>query len=151
MSKENKAFAEQLQKFYENGLFKEVYRTENAIICNVFNQYYLAFSLDLVAHYTENFPCFMMVNSSGLLETMRNDHFVNEYYGYLTQEQKAKVLTFLNDELFEQLSASKEEMMQLPPQKKIDLEFEQEVMKKGKGAIKGLRWHKYFLKFLFNA
>lgn len=148
MSKENKSFAEQLRAFYDNGLFKEVYRTEKAIICNVLNQYYLAFSLDIVAQYTENFPCFKMVSSSGLLETLRNDNFVNEYYGYLTQEQKSKVLTFLNDELFAQLLADKEKMMRLPPPKKIDLEFEREVMEKGKGAIKGLRWHKYFFRFL---
>ena len=45
---ENKEFLELLNKFYDNGLLKEVYRSPRAIVCNVFNQYYLAFSLDII-------------------------------------------------------------------------------------------------------
>ena len=150
MAKENKAFTEMLNKFYENGLLKEVYRSEKAIVCNVFNQYYIAFSLDIVEHYTKDFPGFIMLGSSGLLEILRKDNFVNEYCGYLTQEQKTRVQMFLNDDFFAQLLEKKEEFSQCPPPSKVDLVFEREVMEKGKAAIKGMRWPKYFIRFLLK-
>ena len=148
MCRKTELFEKQLQKFYDSSLLKEVYRTEKAIVCNVYNQYYLAFSLDILKNYTENFPCFKMLNSSGLLEVVRNDSFVNEYYSYLSPEQKSKILTILNDDLFAQLSSQKEALLQLPVPEKINLEFEREVMANGRKAIKGLKWMKYFFRFL---
>ena len=150
MPKENKDFLGLLNKFYEHGLLKEVYRSESAIVCNAFNQYYIAFSLEVVQNCTKDFPGVIMLRSSGLLEIVRNDNFVNEYYGYLTQKQKTKLSMLLNADSFGQLLKKKEEYAQQPPRDRLNLEFEREVMEKGKNAIKGWRWHKYFLPLLFE-
>ena len=40
----NKAFEELLNKFYAHGFLKEVYSSEKAIVCNCYNQFYIAFS-----------------------------------------------------------------------------------------------------------
>lgn len=148
MAKENKLFTELLNKFYENGLFKEVYRSEKAIVCNVFDQFYVAFSLDKAQDLTKNFPGYIMLKSSGLLETLRNDNFVNEYFKHLGVKQKSKLLMFLNDDSYAVLLKMKADFAQNPPQSRLNLDFEQKVMKEGKAAIKGLRWHKYFLPLL---
>ena len=150
MAKENKAFLEILDKFYENGLLKEVYRSEKAIVCNVFNQFYVEFSLDEVQNHTKNFPGYIGLKSSGLLEILRNDNFINEYSRCLRKGQKNELLMFLNDDSFAALLKMKADFAQNPPQCRLDLDFEQEVMKNGKAAIKGLRWHKYFLPFLLE-
>lgn len=146
--KDNHTFEELLSKFYENGLLKEVYRSEKALVCNVLDQFYLAFSLEEMQRYTSNYPGYVMLKASGLLEILRNENFVNEYSKYLTKELKSKLQIRLNDDSFDALVKLKCEFAQEQPPCRLDLTFEQEVMEKGKAVIKGLRWNKYFLRFL---
>ena len=148
MSEENQAFTAQLKKFCEHGLFKEVYRSEKAIVCNVLDQFYVAFDRNIVQDRRDNFPGYIMLKSSGLLEVLRNDDFVSQYFGYLTPQQHAILLMRLDDDHFTALLQLKEAFALNPPPCRLDLDFEQKVMKDGKAVIKGLRWHKYFLPML---
>lgn len=150
MAKENKAFEELLNKFCENGLLKEVYRSEKAVVCNVFNQFYIEFSLDEVQDHTKNFPGYIGLKSSGLLEILRNDNFVNRYSRYVRKRLNTKLFMFLNDDSFAALLKMKADFVLNPPPCRLDLDFERKVMENGKAAIKGLRWHKYFLPFLLE-
>lgn len=150
MAEENKVFTELLNKFYENGLLKEVYRSEKAIVCNVFNQFYINFSLDEVQNHTKNFPGYIGLKSSGLLEILRNDNFVNQYSRYVRKGLNTKLLMFLNDDSFAALLKMKADFAKNPPPCRLDLDFERKVMENGKAVIKGLRWHKYFLPFLLE-
>lgn len=150
MAKENKVFEELLNKFCENGLLKEVYRSEKAVVCNVFNQFYIEFSLDEVQDYTKDFPGYIRLKSSGLLEILRNDNFINRYSRYVRKRLNTKLLMFLNDDSFAALLKMKADFVLNPPPCRLDLDFERKVMENGKAAIKGLRWHKYFLPFLLE-
>lgn len=127
MAKENKSFTKLLNKFYENGLLKEVYRSEKTIVCNVFNQFYIAFSLDINEVYTDEFPCFMM-GTLGLKKILEDNSFVMSYYANLTEEQKDKVLILFNEDYFRHLLKNKDELLATLPNPKLDLRFEQELI-----------------------
>lgn len=144
----NHTFEEVLRKFCENGLLKEVYRSEKALVCNVLDQFYLAFSMEQMQDDTSNYPGYVMLKAGGLLEILRNENFVNEYPKHLSIKQKSQFRICLNDESFVALSELKCNFAQKQPPCRLDLNFEREVMEKGKAAIKGLRWSKYFARFL---
>ena len=129
MANDNRAFGELLSKFYENGLLKEVYRTEKVVVCNAFNQFYVAFSLDLVDSYTQDFPGFSM-NSSGLRYIVEDDNFVFRYFQNLSSKAQDDALFLLNEAQFAHFQAHQEEFRQRPV--KVDLAFEQKVLEKAR-------------------
>lgn len=133
MAKENRAFEELLQKFYENELLREVYRTKKAVVCNAFDQFYIAFSLDLVESYTQDFPGFMM-NSFGLKSILEDDRFVVRYFQHLSSKDQDDVLFLLDEVQFVHFQTHREEFRKRPA--KVDLALEQELLLKGKDALK---------------
>ena len=130
---ENKEFAELLNKFYAHGLLKEVYRSKKAIVCNAFDQFYIAFALDLMKDYTDTFPGFS-INTNGLRYIVEDDTYVLRHFQALSDENQDKTLVLLNEKLLQFWLEKRSEFEHRPP--KVDLEFEQEVMAKGKNAIK---------------
>ena len=132
---ENKTLLELLDRFYAHGLLKEVYTSDTAIVCNVFNQYYVAFPLQVIKKLgcAEQFPGYI-VNSKGLRSIVEEDNYINLHFQALSEEMKDKSLAVLDEKLFQHMLVHKDEFAQRPP--KVDLRFEQEVIAKGKEAIK---------------
>lgn len=127
MASKKSNFTEMLNKFYANGVLKEVYTSEHATVCNAFNQFYIAFSNDLVEQYDGRFPGFSM-NSAGLRYIVEDDNFVNRYFGNLTSKEQDKVLVLLDDKLLQHFITHKEEFSKRPPKAGMDLAYEQQVM-----------------------
>lgn len=133
MAKDNKAFTELLNRFYENGLLKEVYSSKRALVCNAFDQFYIAFALDLMEDYTDAFPGFS-INTNGLRYIVEDDTYVLRHFQALSDEDQNETLVLLNEKLLQFWLEKRSEFKQRPP--KVDLQFEQEVMAKGKDALK---------------
>lgn len=120
-------FNAMIDKFYKSGLLKEVYSSDRAKVCNVFDQFYIAYSLDIMDGYTDQFPGFMM-GTAGLKRIVEDDNFVNNYYQHLTPEQQDKVLILLDQGYFDHLSSDRSRLEQMAPNPKLDLDFERQVI-----------------------
>ena len=128
MIKENPEFLALLNKCYDLGVLREVFRSERAIVCNVFNQTYLAFPLVVVADQHEgNYPGFAM-NSHGLKCIVEDDRFVLEYYRHLDDADRDRVLIVFNEDLLNFWLKKKEEFEKRPPHEKMDLEYERQIL-----------------------
>lgn len=136
MEKSN--FTALMDRFYDSGLMKKVYETDNALVCNVFDQFYMAFSSDIVKRYEEKgmFPGFIM-NTEGLRQIVADDSFATTYYGLLPPEKQETALRFVDENLYSSLLRKKDALSQRPPQPNMDLEFEQQViaMQNSKGEL----------------
>lgn len=136
MSDDIKEFYDLLNRFYERGFLKEVFNSEKAIVCNAYNQFYIAFSKALIKKYDNaGFPGFVM-NSKGLRYIVEDDNFVNQYYGALSDEEQDKVLAFLDEKLFDFWEKHDLDFKQKPTGKNMDLEFEAELLAKGPDAFR---------------
>ncbi|MBO5120128.1 MAG: hypothetical protein J6C28_00395 [Bacilli bacterium] len=126
MANNKSGFNGMLNRFYENGLLKEVYKSETATVCNAFDQFYIAFSNELVAQYEDGrFPGFIM-NSNGLRSIVEDNNFVNRYFGSLSSKGQDEVLVLLDETLFQHFATHKAEFSKRPP--RVDLAYEQQVM-----------------------
>lgn len=120
-------FKETLDKYYANGLFKQVYASDNAIVCNILNQLYVGFSLDVVGHYDQNYPGFIM-NSNGLRNVIQDPNFINTYFGNLSSKGQDDALLILEDRFFNHMMANKDALSRKPPNPELDLAYEQQVI-----------------------
>ena len=126
MANNKNGFYEMLNKFYANGVLKEVYSSEKATVCNAFDQFYIAFSNELVAQYEDGrYPGFMM-NSSGLRSIVKDDNFVNHYFVVLSSKEQDEVLILLDEIQLKHFVTHKAEFSKRPP--RVDLAYEQQVM-----------------------
>ena len=125
MTNNKEKFNEMLNKFYANGLLTEVYATENTKVCNAFNQFYVAFNMDMVAEFPDQFPGIKM-GSSAFKDVVNDERYALAYFGALSPESQKKAILPLDDKLFTFWMANKAEFASRPP--KVDLEFEQQVI-----------------------
>ena len=136
MEKNN--FTEMMDKFNSHGLMKKVYETENAMVCNVFDQFYVAFSASVMQKYEngDRFPGFIM-GSEGLKQVVQDDSFATTYYGMLSPKDQERILMFVDEKLFQSLLSRKDKLSQKPPHPNMDLAFEQQViaMQNNKGEL----------------
>ncbi len=132
METKNDNLIELLNRFFEAGVLKLVYKSDNAIVCNVFNQYYVAFSVPICRKYTEQFPGFV-INSKGLRTVLEDDEYINYHFSALSEETQKASLAYVDEVLLQHMIKNKSEFEKRPP--KIDLEFEKAVIELGKGAL----------------
>ena len=132
---EHKVFIDYLQKFYDRGFLKEVYASDNVIVCNAYNQFYMVFVLKLLEKYEKDFPCFIM-NSVGLKEIVRDESFAFTYYGALSDEDQDHALKFLTESVFESWIRRDSELKQRPTAEHMDLAFEEELLTQGTEAVR---------------
>jgi hypothetical protein len=125
MAEHKSKLAQMLDKFYSNGVLKQVYTSKNATVCNVFDQYYVAFSHAICDRYTDQFPGFI-VNSEGLRTIVEDDTYINFHYQSMSEENKNKSLAVVDERLLHHMIAHKTEFASRPP--KVDLAYEQQVM-----------------------
>lgn len=128
-----------LQKFYDHGLLREVYRTELVIVCNAYNQFYLALDRKFIEKhpqkYAENIPVFTM-NSKGLKYLLEDDTFIKRYYINLPEEEQSSTLRFLDEQLFQSLMKRSSVLQQKPIPEHMDLDLEAELLKKGPDGVR---------------
>lgn len=128
MIKENKPFLELLSKAYGLGLMKEVFRSERAIVCNVFNQTYLAFPLEVIADQHEGSYAAFAMNSHGLKCIVEDDRFVLEYYRHLDEADRDRVLVVFDENLLKFWLGKREELEKQLPHEKMDLDYERKLL-----------------------
>lgn len=135
----SKDFTGFLQEFYDQGFLREVYRSEKAIVCNVYNQFYIALDRQFLEKrgekYSRNIPCFTM-NSHGLKAIVEDDSYVTRYYRYLSKEDQSRVLMWLDERLFRSWERRDPQLKQKSPQNNMDLAFEASLLKKGPEAMR---------------
>ena len=124
-------YLDTLQKFYDRGFLREVYRSKRAIVCNVYNQFYVAFDRTFLDKADEKYatmvPCFTM-NSLGLKEIVKDDRFVTHYYLQLTPEQQSTNLRWIDQKLFESFERRDGELRQKPVPDHMDLDYEAKLL-----------------------
>ena len=122
-------FNELMDKFYGEGLMTKVYETDKALVCNVFNQFYIAFSSEILKMYEERsiFPGFVM-NSEGLKQIVQDDSYAATYYGYLPPEQQSRALRFADEKMYETLLSKKDILSKKEPGPNMDLAYEQQLI-----------------------
>ena len=126
MANNKSGFHEMLNRFYEKGVLKEVYKSDKATVCNAFDQFYIAFSNELVAQYEDGrFPGFTM-NSNGLRSVVEDNNFINHYFGSLSSKEQDEVLVLLDETLLQHFVTHKAEFAARPP--RVDLAYEQQVI-----------------------
>lgn len=135
MDADYKEFLQLLNQLCERGYWKQVYATEQAIVCNVYNQFYIAFSRKLLKPVNGYYPGFTM-NTLGLKAILEDENFVNTYYGYLSPEEQDKVLTMVGKSLLNHFEKHDQEFRQRPPRASMDLAFEAELLEKGVDAMR---------------
>ena len=143
MKTKNEKFNEMLNRFYENGVMKEVYASDKAIVCNVFNQFYFLISVEIIewecrkeqpSNFNGKYPVFAM-NQEGLRWILKYEDFTYEYYGFLPKEIQSRALRFLDESLLQHLVKNKDTFEKRPIGPQINLEFEKAVIELGKGAL----------------
>ena len=136
MINERKDFWQIYNKFCENGIFKQVYASEKVLVCNVFNQMYVMFVVDLMKEYTDSFPGITM-NSVGLRNVLKRDaEFAIEYITNLSAKDREDALMVIDEDFFQHMYTHKQEFERRSPSKDVDLAFEQEIFLHGKEALK---------------
>ena len=139
MDTEKKSYLDFLQKFYDHGLLKEVYRSEKAIVVNVYNQFYMAIDRTFLdkntEKYAESIPCFIM-NSAGLKRIIEDDSYVKRFYLLLPEEDKEKSLRFLSESHFQAWLKKDSAYKQKDIPEHMDLEFEALLLEKGADAVR---------------
>ena len=125
----NSEFNKLMERFYGAGLMKKVYETDNALVCNVFNQFYIAFSSEILKMYEDRnvFPGFVM-NSEGLKQIVQDDSYATTYYGYLPPEQQSRALRFADEKMYETLLSKKDILSKKAPGPNVDLTYEQQLI-----------------------
>jgi hypothetical protein len=136
MKTKNEKFNEMLNRFYENGLMKEVYASEHAIVCNILDQLYVVFNVFVMDEWKNEYgyPGFI-VNSRGLRNILKDDVYVHAHYLSLPEKMQRDYLLVLNEKFYRHMVDNKERLSQKPPNPEIDLEFEKAVIEHGKGAL----------------
>lgn len=126
---ENRAveFEEMLNKFYNHGLLKEVYSSDKTKICNAFDQFYVAFNLDMQAELTSQFAGFKM-GSATLKRVVEDEGYVIDYFNALSPETQQKIVLPLDEQLFNFWMANKEAFSRKPPNPKLDLAYEHQLI-----------------------
>lgn len=131
MNEKMEEFYELLNKFYDNSIFREVYKSDDILVCNVFEQFYAVFNLDVIKETKENFFGFMM-NSNGLKSVVEDSRFFNQYYEHLSEEMLNKRLIVFNENYYEKLLQNRHRFESLPPSTAIDLEYEESLKQKNR-------------------
>ena len=135
MDTDYQEFLQLLDQFCQRGYWKKVYATDQAIVCNVYDQFYIAFSRKLLKRVEGYYPGFTM-NSIGLKNILEDENFVNTYYGYLSPKEQDKVLVMVDESLLDHFEKRDQEFRQRPPGESMDLAFEAELLNKGVDAMR---------------
>ena len=87
-----------------------------------------------MAQYAGSFPG-MAMNAVGLREIVKNEDYLIEYTTSLSEKDREDMLFILSEETFAHFLSNKEKFAQKPMTDDVDLDFEQELLLKGKDAL----------------
>lgn len=127
MARQQTKFTQMLDKFYANGIFKEVYGTDKTVVCNVFNQMYVAFNLDIMAEYEGQYPGITM-NADGLRRVVEDENFVIRYIQDLSPKDREEALMVVDEKFLKHMITNKDKFSRKPVSRDVDLAYEQELI-----------------------
>lgn len=128
-----------LQKFYDHGFLREVYRSDRTIVCNAYNQFYMIIDRTFLdkadGKYDQMIPVFVS-GGLGLKEIIKDEKFAQRYYLCLPKEEQDKVLRFLDERLFQSFIKKDSMLKQKPVPEQMDLAFEAALLERGPDAMR---------------
>lgn len=125
-------FYNELNKYEEAGVFKEVLANDKSIVYNVVNQFYLAFAPEMYMK-EEHAPVGLAMNANGLKNIAENPNYFFEYFNNISEESRKQITIELSDDYLKQLIDLKSKYNNnLPPTNNIDLELEENIKQKNK-------------------
>ena len=128
MTENKEKFYEALEAYYSNGIFKEVYSSDSALVCNILDKLYVAFNLDVMDYSFEaGYPGFV-VNTKGLKEIVNDPLYIHTHYQNLTPQMQKDYLIVLNDKFLNHMITNKEKIKNKPPNPELDLVFESQLI-----------------------
>lgn len=113
-------FNESTKKFFENGLMKKLYETEEFVLCNYANQCYLLFPHRF-------FDYGLVVDKTNLALCIENYGAILEVYANATDEEYKRNTCVVNDKLFEHAKKTKLRTDKEGPSQFVDLELEKQI------------------------
>lgn len=123
MTKKEKFYL-QAQKFFEEGILKEIYTTDNISLCNVGNAYYAAFLVGDT--YRENNIQFMLLSDDQIEFIMQNDDNLSRLYRARPTNQK--MLYVFDERAYNTMNNSRNRILVEGPA--VDLENEARLIEK---------------------
>lgn len=122
------------KKYKENGLIKEVYSTDDFIVCNIANYWYAMF-LDIKGNEAAGFTI-----SSKALEVLTTypDFYKNIIAALEEQNMLERSIIVLNDKNYEKVRGSKQKTDISGPSPNINIDLEKRIIEenmKGKGGF----------------
>ena len=121
-------FYQEIQKFFDRGLLKEIYKSDMVSICNLANSFYLVFHFAFDADGT----FFGVITESTTAKNIVQDNNAAiELLEYYIQSDQKRYVVPLNDSLikyFLPIKAQREKEGSIS--ENIDLEFESEMIKR---------------------
>ena len=124
-------FYNELNKYIETGVYRVVFNDDSSVVCNVLNQYYVIFNLDMLKNgYAQNTG--LMINSEGLKSASRDKNFMYHYFNNLSEQERRNVLIELRDEYLQRLVNAKPRYDMMEPSENVNLELEERLKQKSR-------------------
>ena len=118
-----------LKKFYDSGILKDVYSSDNVCLCNASNYGYIAFPYMKISTGSQIGVSF---NSKGLTKFINDPTYVYKKLLYGDQQYMKECLVIMNDYTFDKLAEYKKQTDLNGPNSAIDLDLEKQIMSNSK-------------------
>lgn len=121
-------FYEKTKLYFEEGLFKEIYSSDEISICNVCNTEYLVFIYDL---FNDGLEIGICIKQDIIPKIIEDNYLINKIYLSSSAEEKSKCTIDIKQN-YQLMKNLKQQTDVLGPSKNINLALEQELMSKNK-------------------
>jgi len=119
-------FYEKTKLYFEEGLFKEIYSSDQISICNVSNTEYLAFIYDL---FEDDLEIGICIKPDIILKIVEDNYLINKMYLSSSRQEKSKCTIDIKQN-YKLMKEMKQKTDILGPSKNINIELEQELIEK---------------------
>ena len=120
-----------LNKFYDSHIFREVYNKDGTLICNVYEQFYAVFNLDVIKLSENDLTGFVM-NIDNVRRLVEDPAYIKDYYESMDLEELKKLLIVFDENFLKKMLEKRQAFENLPPSKAVDLEFEENLKQKNR-------------------
>lgn len=129
--KEKKMFYDEIKKYLDSGLMREIYSSNDLSICNIADTFYTVFVYSAATN-TKDSLSGIRINKRFIKEIIEsNENFFRDYLS-LSKEQKESVLVRFDQSTLKPLISLKNKSIENGPSLNIDLELEEQIMAKNK-------------------
>lgn len=124
-------FLQFAQPYFDAELIREIASTDNLMICNLCDRFYVAYIYELMNNSTK-FTHGVIINKDFIKEILEDDNNIILGFPRLSKSEQQKLLIELSPEKYQVMLQLKEKTNREGPSKFIDYQLEQELMAKNK-------------------